>query len=84
MIMTLQEKIDKLPLSIESDGKKYKLFISIIPEIINLVYWSPNIEDKISIQNKETDLSISQRLEDVVDRALTIIENKEWNNGKRN
>ena len=76
--MTLQEKIDKLPLSIESDGKKYKLFISIIPEIIDLVYWSPNIEDKISIQNKETDLSISQRIEDVVDRALTIIENEEW------
>ena len=78
--MTLQEKIDKLPLSIESDGKKYKLFISIIPEIIDLVYWSPNMEDKISIQNKETDLSISQRLEDVVGRALTIIENKEWEN----
>lgn len=76
--MTLQEKIDKLPLSIESDGKKYKLFISIIPEIIDLVYWSPNIEDKISVQNKETDLSISQRLEDVIDRALTRIENKKW------
>lgn len=76
--MTLQEKIDKLPLSIESDGKKYKLFISIMPEIIDLVYWSPNIEDKISIQNKEMYLSISQRLEDVVDRALTIIENKKY------
>ena len=76
--MTLQEKIDKLPLSIECDGKKYKLFISITPEIIDLVYWSPNTEDKISIDNKETDLSISQRLKDVVDRALTIIENKEW------
>jgi len=76
--MTLQEKIDRLPLSIESDGKKYKLFISIIPEIIDLVYWSPNIEDKISVQNKETDLSISQRLEDVIDRALTRIENKKW------
>ena len=76
--MTLQEKIDKLPLSIESDGKKYKLFISIMPEIIDLVYWSPNIEDKISIQNKEMYLSISQRLEDVVDRALTIIKNKEY------
>ena len=76
--MTLQEKIGKLPLSIESDGKKYKLFISIMPEIIDLVYWSPNIEDKISIQNKEMYLSISQRIEDVVDRALTIIENKEW------
>jgi hypothetical protein len=36
------------------------------------------MEDKISIDNKETDLSISQRLEDVIDRALTIIENKEW------
>lgn len=76
--MTLQEKIDKLPLSIESDGKKYKLFISFIPEVVDLVYWSPNIEDKISIDNKETDLSISQRLEDVIDRALKAIENKEW------
>lgn len=76
--MTLQEKIDRLPLSIESNGKKYKLFMSVIPEVVDLVYWSPNMEDKISIDNKETDLSISHRIEDVVDRALTIIENKEW------
>lgn len=76
--MTLQEKIDKLPLSIECDGKKYKLFISFIPEVVDLVYWFPNMEDIISINNKDTDLSLSQRLEDVVDRALTIIENKEW------
>lgn len=78
MIMTLEEKIDKLPLSIESDGKKYKLFISFIPEVIDLAYWSPNVGDKISVNNKEMDLSISQRVEDVVDRALKIIENKEW------
>ena len=76
--MTLQEKIDKLPLSIEHDGKKYELFISFISEVVDLVYWSPNMEDKISINNKETDLSLSRRIEDVVDRALTIIENKEW------
>lgn len=76
--MTLQEKIDKLPLSIECDDKKYKLFISFTPEVVDLVYWAPNMEDKISIDNKETDLSLSHRIEDVVDRALKVIENKEW------
>lgn len=65
-----------MPLSIERDGKKYKLFISVIPEVVDLVYWAPNM-DKISIDNKETDLSLSHRIEDVVDRALTIIEHKE-------
>lgn len=76
--MTLQEKIDRLPLSIERDGKKYQLFMSVIPEVVDLVYWAPNMEDKISIDNKETDLSLSHRIEDVVDRALATIKNKGW------
>ena len=76
--MTLQEKIDKLPLSIECDDKKYKLFISFIPEVVDLVYLYPNMDDIISINNQETDLSLSHRLEDVVDRALKVIENREW------
>lgn len=32
--MTLQEKIDKLPLSIESDGKKYKSLINYLKYLI--------------------------------------------------
>ena len=54
--MNLQEKIDKLPLSIEYNGKEYFLHI----------------------ENR----SISKLFEDVVDRALTIIENKEWEHTK--
>ncbi len=76
--MTLQEKIDKLPLSIYRYNLKYKLYISISPESIDLQYWHPLTEDSLCVQNNEVDLPISLRLEDIIDQALTIIENKEW------
>lgn len=74
MIMTLQEKIDKLPLNIYRHNLKYELYISISQERIDLQYWHPLTEDFLCVQNKEIDLPISKRLEDVVDQALTIIE----------
>ena len=78
MIITLQEKIDKLPLNIYRHNLKYELYISTSQESIDLQYWHPLTEDFLCVQNNEVDLPLSQRLEDVVDRALTIIENKEW------
>lgn len=71
--MTLQEKIDKLPLSIYRNNLKYELYISTSQESIDLQYWNPLTEDFICVQNHEVDLPLSQRLEDVVDRALTKI-----------
>ena len=76
--MTLQKKLDKLPLSIEKNKLRYKLFLSTTIETVDLQYWHPLTEDFLYIQNNEADLPLSQRLEDVVDRALTIIENKDY------
>jgi hypothetical protein len=76
--MTLQDKINKLPLSIYRNKLRYVLYISISQGSIDLQYWHPLTEDFLCVQNKEIDLPLSHRLEDVIDRALTIIENKEW------
>ena len=76
--MTLQDKINKLPLSIYRNKLRYVLYISISQESIDLQYWHPLTEDFLCIQNNEVDLTLPQRLEDVVDRALKLIENKEW------
>ena len=76
--MTLQEKIDKLPLSIECDGKVYNLRIYTEKELIVLVYMLYNHHTLFHVKDDRILLKTSFRLEDVVDRALTIIENKEW------
>lgn len=77
--MTLQDKIDKLPLSIEHDDCLFELRIEIshfgvILRYIDFRYYSDLFVVEESIENR----SISQLFEDVIDRALTIIENKEW------
>lgn len=78
--MTLQEKIDKLPLSIEYNGKEYFLHIECERKKITLEY-----VDSVScfnylfcVSDDRILLNSSFRLEGLVDRALTIIENKEW------
>ena len=82
--MTLQEKIDKLPLSIEYNGKLYGINFIILKKYVNLQYWFrpsdpyDNAERLFSCENENTLDELSNRIEDVVDRALTIIENKEW------
>lgn len=81
--MTLQEKIDKLPLSIEHEGTSFELRIKIshwgaILRYIDLRYYS----DLFVVEEYTENRSTSKLFEDVVDRALTIIENKEWENGK--
>ena len=84
MIMTLQEKIDKLPLSIEYNGKLYEISLLIDEKHVRLQYWFlpndpyDNIEKLFGCENENTLGELSNRIEDVVDRALTIIENKEW------
>ena len=71
--MTLQEKIDKLPLNIYRHNLIYELYISISQESIDLQYWHPLTEDFLCVQNKEVGLPLTHRLEDVIDRALIII-----------
>lgn len=78
--MTPQEKIDKLPLSIEHNGKEYFLHIECERKKIILEY-----VDSIScfnylfcVSDDRILLKTSFRLDELIDRALTIIENKEW------
>lgn len=82
--MTLQEKLDKLPLSIESNGKLYEIDILINEKYVKLQYWFmpsdpyDNTEKLFGFENTNTLDELSNRIEDVVDRALTLIEKKEW------
>ena len=85
--MTLQEKIDKLPLSIPySDELDYELRIEVTIEEVCLKYVAVEFEfieiaeefTLFKVCNQSKAYNISQRLEDVVDRALTIIENEDW------
>lgn len=85
--MTLQEKIDKLPLSIPNwDELDYELRIEAAEEEVCIKYVAVEFEfievaeefTLFEVQNQSKAYDLSQRLEDVVDRALTIIENKEW------
>lgn len=80
--MTLQEKIDKLPLSIAYHEKTYVLRFGGKPTYIFIEYFNTNLlgdyRSLFEVYNEDLNKTLSQRLEDVVDRALTIIENKEW------
>jgi hypothetical protein len=84
--MTLQEKIDKLPLSIEYEGKLYEINFLIYKKYVKLQYWFQpsdpydNVEKLFGCENENTLDELSNRLEDVVDRALKVIENEEWEN----
>ena len=77
--MTLQEKIDKLPLSIDykEDSFDLKIKISIWGVILRYIafrYYS----DLFVVEEYTENRSNSKLFEDVIDRAITIIENKEW------
>lgn len=76
--MTLQEKIDKLPLSIEYEGKVYNLQMFTEKDEIVLVYMLYNYHTLFHVKDDRILLKTSFRLEELIDRALTIIENKEW------
>ncbi len=80
--MTLQEKIDKLPLSIDHHRRTYNLRFGGKSDYIYIEYFNTdglgNYKSLLEEYNEDLNQSLSQRLEDVIDRALTIIENKEW------
>ena len=80
--MTLQEKIDKLPLSIEYNGKEYFLHIENSQKRIALRYIDPCLDliHLFSVYDDRILLKTSFRLEGLVDRVLEVIENKEWEN----
>lgn len=80
MIMTLQEKIDKLPLSIIYNGRKYKLAIVATEDIVRLTYrcGQPIYNTMLMDVEDVTDRPLSVRIEYVINRALKVIENKEW------
>lgn len=75
--MTLQEKIDKLPLNIEHDGRVYNLRICTYKENVYLEYRFDDVR-LFGLTDDRILLKTSFRLEELVDRALTIIENKDY------
>lgn len=78
--MILQEKIDKLPLSIEHNGEEYFLYIYNDRKGLWLEYTVDvyGFDYLFCISDDRILLKTSFRLEELIDRALTIIENKEW------
>ena len=76
--MTLQEKIDKLPLSIEHDGKVYNSCLCAEKGMMVLAYMLYNYSVLFYVKDDRILLKTSLRLEELVDRALKVIENKEW------
>ncbi len=73
-----------MPLSIEYNGKLYEINFLIYKIYVKLQYWFlpsdpfDNTEMLFGFENTNTLDDLSNRIEDVVDRALTIIENKEF------
>lgn len=76
--MTLQEKIDKLPLSIEQSDIVFNLEILTGNGIIALGYVAVCKTHLFYEVDERSALNTSFRLEGLVDRVLAIIENKEW------
>lgn len=80
--MTLQEKIDKLPLSIEYHEKTYVLRFGGKSEYIFIEYFNTNLlgdyRSLFVVYNEDLNKTLAQRLEDVVDRASKMIKNKGW------
>ncbi len=80
--MTIQEKIDKLPLSIDYQRNTYVLRFGGKSEYIYIEYFNINplgdYRCLFEVYNEDLNKTIAQRLEDVIDRALTKIENEEW------
>lgn len=76
--MTLQEKIDKLPLSIDAAGITYNLEIRSGYGDIAIGYISPYKSYLFYVYDENIAFKTSVRLEQVIDDVLTIIENKDW------
>lgn len=75
--MTLQEKIDKLPYFIIYQNVCFELEILFKKEVVRVQYCTDD-NWLFAIENRNQSMSRIRRLEYVIDRALTIIKNKEW------
>ena len=75
--MTLQEKIDKLPLSIEYNGRVYNLRICTYKENIYLEYRFDDVQ-LFGLTDDRILLKTSFRLEELIDKALKAINDKVW------
>ncbi len=76
--MILQEKIDKLPLSIEYEGKVYNLRMYTEKDEIVLVYMLYNHHTLFHVKDDRILLKTSFRLEGIIDKALKAINDKVW------
>ena len=78
--MTLQENIDKLPLSIEYNSKEYFLHIEYSQKRIALRYIDPCLDliHLFSVYDDRELLKTSFRLEELIDKALKAINDKVW------
>lgn len=80
--MSLQEKINKLPLNIDFQRNTYVLRFGGKSEYIFIEYFNINTLGDyrclFEVYNEDLNKTLAQRLEDVIDRALTIIENEKW------
>lgn len=74
----LKEALDKLPLSIEHNGKVYDLRLCAEKGLMVLAYISYGHSVLFYVKDDRILLKTSFRLEELVDRALTIIENDVW------
>ena len=67
-----------MPLSIEYKGEVYNLRMYTDKDEIVLVYMLYNFHTLFHVKDDRILLKTSFRLEELVDRALKVIENKEW------
>lgn len=75
--MTLQGKLDKLPLSIEYEGKVYNLRFEMTHNGAYVRYLNYGEWDDLFIVERASD-NPKDCFAHVIDRALKVIENKEW------
>lgn len=79
--MTLQEKIDKLPKRIIFENRKYEIAFVMKSDFVRLICrcYQPIAKEMLfEVYDLVAYKSLSEVVEDVIDRALTIIENREW------
>lgn len=78
--MTLQEKIDLLPMRIKDNGETWELGIIVLPYGETAVSYleTKRYDPRLRYSACDSKLPLSQRLEEVVDKALKAIKNKEW------
>ena len=77
--MTLQEKLNKLPYFIIYQNVCFELEIIFKKEVVWIQY-CVNDNWLFAVENRNQSMSKTQRFEDVIDRVLKVIKNKEYEN----